>query len=135
MSNRPLYPISIVAELLGIHPETIRIWERHSLVKPGRRGGKRFYSDDDLKRLQFIQKLIGEGLNIPSINHYLMLYPCWELGRCPACMHESSECVNCAKVCWKSQEAHCEVSVSKDKCAGCEFHKKEGHMVASSKND
>ena len=64
MNNLPVFPMGIVSELLNVHPETIRVWERYGVVKPQRRSGKRFYSEDDLKRLRFIQKLTGEGLNL-----------------------------------------------------------------------
>ncbi|GAI66979.1 unnamed protein product, partial [marine sediment metagenome] len=53
MGNRPVYPIGIVSELLDVHPETIRVWERYGVIHPYRRNGKRFYSDNDLERLRF----------------------------------------------------------------------------------
>lgn len=56
MQNRLLYPIGIVSELINVHPETIRVWERYGVIQPGRRGGKRFYSENDLARLRFIQR-------------------------------------------------------------------------------
>ena len=78
MHDRPVYPIGVVAEMIDVHPETIRAWERGGVIEsPQRRGGKRFYSDVDLKRLQFVRKLVVEGLNLPAISHYLQLYPCW----------------------------------------------------------
>jgi len=54
MQNRPVYPIGIVSELLNVHPETIRVWERYGVIKPKRRSGRRYYSETDLKRLRFI---------------------------------------------------------------------------------
>ena len=99
--KKPVYPIGVVADLLGVHPETIRVWERSGVIEPPeRRSGKRFYSDEDLKRLQFVQKLISEGLNLPAINHYLQLYPCWTMHDCPGCMRRTQN-AGCAKPCWR----------------------------------
>ena len=122
MENRPVYPIGIVSEILNIHPETIRVWERYGVVKPRRRSGKRYYSESDLIRLRFIQRLITEDLNLPAIVHYLRHYPCWHLNGCPACMHRSEYTV-CAKPCWKEEGVYCQVSGSLDTCTNCEFRK------------
>jgi MerR family transcriptional regulator/heat shock protein HspR len=120
MPNRPVYPIGVVAEMLNVHPETVRVWERHGVVRPGRRSGRRFYSDNDLKRLRFIQRLTNEGLNLPAIRHYLRLYPCWELEGCPECMHRSQD-ATCTKPCWKEEGTYCQVSGSDDLCRNCEY--------------
>ena len=47
--RRPVYPIGIVAEMLGVHPRTLRTYEQEGLIRPSRRGGKRFYSEIDLR--------------------------------------------------------------------------------------
>lgn len=122
VANRPLYPIGVIAELLNVHPETIRIWERYGVVNPGRRSGKRYYSENDLKRLRFIQHLIEEGLNLPAIRHYLKLYPCWAMEGCPGCMQQSQR-IGCAKLCWKEEGTYCQVSGNEDMCATCKFRR------------
>ncbi len=122
MPNRPVYPIGIIAEMLNIHPETIRVWERNGVIKPGRRSGKRFYSNNDLKRLQFIQRLIKQRLNLPAIRHFLQLYPCWQMDDCPGCM-KRSYAVSCAKACWQEEGTYCHVSGNEDSCLNCEFRK------------
>ena len=124
MYDRPLYPIGIVSELLEVHPETIRVWERNELVQPSRRSGKRFYSENDLKRLRFIQKLIAEGLNVPAIHHYLQFYPCWQLDGCPGCMHPA-DYIGCAKPCWKEVGNYCYVSADEDMCSDCEYCRRQ----------
>lgn len=122
--TRPVYPIGVVAELLNVHPETVRSWERAGVVQPPqRRGGKRFYSESDLERLRFIQKLVIDGLNLPAIRHYLQLYPCWFAGNCPGCMRRSETFV-CGKPCWKEAGTYCHVSpeaTTEDICQKCEF--------------
>lgn len=122
MHNRPVYPIGVVSELLDVHPETIRVWERYGVVQPLRRSGKRFYSENDLKRLRFIQRLAGQGLNLPAVCHYLQLYPCWQMDDCPGCMHRS-EHIRCTKPCWKDERTYCQVSGNEDTCSNCEFRK------------
>ncbi|MGD8704642.1 MAG: MerR family transcriptional regulator, partial [Syntrophobacterales bacterium] len=80
---KPVYPIGIVAELLNIHPRTLRIYEREGLIKPARRSGKRFFSNNDVKWLRCLRKLIHEdGLNIAGIKKLLTLATCWEIRQC-----------------------------------------------------
>lgn len=122
--KQPVYPIGVVAELLNVHPETIRTWERAKVVRPPqRRSGKRFYSEEDLQRLRFIQGLVEAGLNLPAIRHYLKLYPCWFKDGCPGCVHRSEKAV-CGKPCWKEAGFYCHLSpeaVSRDMCRNCEY--------------
>jgi hypothetical protein len=125
MQNRPVYPIGIVSELLDAHPETLRVWERHGLVRPQRRGSKRFYSDNDLKRLQFIQRLQKKGLMLRAISYFLQLYPCWHKDDCPVCMHRS-ESTSCAKPCWREEGTYCVVSSDEDLCTSCQYRRQEG---------
>ena len=64
--ERPRYMISIAAELVGMHPQTLRVYEQKGLVRPKRTAGNtRLYSESDLERLRLIQRLTGElGLNL-----------------------------------------------------------------------
>jgi MerR family transcriptional regulator/heat shock protein HspR len=72
--NRGLFSISVAAELTGLHPQTLRIYEREGLLDPARSaGGTRRYSRRDLDRLQEICALTGEGLNIAGIRRVLAL--------------------------------------------------------------
>jgi MerR family transcriptional regulator/heat shock protein HspR len=67
--DRPLYMISVAAELAGVHPQTLRIYERRSLVTPSRtEGNTRVYSDADIERLRLIQQLTQEeGINLAGV--------------------------------------------------------------------
>jgi hypothetical protein len=118
--KKPVFPIGVVSELLDVHPETLRVWERQGILKPGRRSGRRFYSETDLKRLQFVRRLMNEGLNLPAIRHYLQLYPCWQFDDCPACMHVS-KAPSCAKSCWKYEDSYCQVNIGEDTCSDCRY--------------
>jgi MerR family transcriptional regulator/heat shock protein HspR len=64
-SSRAVYVISVAAELGGVHPQTLRIYERKGLLEPARTGGgNRRYSDDDIARLRRIQRLTAAGINL-----------------------------------------------------------------------
>jgi MerR family transcriptional regulator/heat shock protein HspR len=73
--ERPRYMISVAAELVGMHPQTLRIYESKGLVRPGRTpGGTRLYSERDLERLKLIQRLTTElGLNLAGVSRVLTL--------------------------------------------------------------
>ena len=75
MAERGRYMISVAAELVGMHPQTLRLYEAKGLVRPGRTpGGTRLYSDSDLERLRLIQRLTTElGLNLAGVEHVLRL--------------------------------------------------------------
>ena len=130
MGDQPLYTIGIVSDLLQIHRETIRVWERFGLIKPKRRSTKRFFSDNDVKRMQFIQRLMNDGLNVPGISFFLRLYPCWQNGDCPGCMRQSQE-TGCAKPCWKEENKFCYVSMDENACAECLHNTTEGKRCPS----
>ncbi len=72
--DRAVYVISVAAELAGLHPQTLRIYERKGLVDPARTGGgSRRYSDADIAMLRRIQELTSEGLNLAGVQRVLEL--------------------------------------------------------------
>src|SRR5438034_1328118 len=72
--NRAVYVISVAAELAGVHPQTLRIYERKGLLDPARtEGGSRRYSDVDIAQLQRIQELTAAGLNLEGVRRVLAL--------------------------------------------------------------
>ncbi len=72
--DRAVYVISVAAELAGVHPQTLRIYERKGLVDPARTvGGSRRYSDADISQLRRIQELTTEGLNLAGVQKVLEL--------------------------------------------------------------
>jgi MerR family transcriptional regulator, heat shock protein HspR len=75
MDDRPRYMISIAAELVGMHPQTLRMYEQKGLVQPKRTAGNtRLYSEADLERLRLIQKLTTQfGLNLAGVEAVLDL--------------------------------------------------------------
>ena len=72
--DRPLFMISVAAELAGMHPQTLRLYERRGLVRPQRTAGKtRRYSERDVERLQRIQELTELGLNLAGVERVLAM--------------------------------------------------------------
>jgi MerR family transcriptional regulator/heat shock protein HspR len=74
-SERPIYMISVAAELVGMHPQTLRMYEAKGLVRPQRTpGGTRLYSEADVERLRIVQRLTTElGLNLAGVELVLRL--------------------------------------------------------------
>jgi len=75
VSDRPIYMISVAAELVGMHPQTLRLYENKGLVRPKRTpGGTRLYSEADVERLRIVQRLTTElGLNLAGVELVLRL--------------------------------------------------------------
>ena len=73
-NEHAIYVISVAAELAGVHPQTLRIYERRGLVTPGRTsGGNRRYSEADIARLKRVAELAAEGMNLEGIRHVMQL--------------------------------------------------------------
>jgi MerR family transcriptional regulator/heat shock protein HspR len=69
-----IYIISVAAELAGVHPQTLRVYERKGLVTPSRTvGNTRRYSDKDIERLRQIQELTQEGINLAGVTRIIQL--------------------------------------------------------------
>jgi MerR family transcriptional regulator, heat shock protein HspR len=75
MDDKGRYMISVAADLVGMHPQTLRIYEQKGLVRPKRTAGNtRLYSERDLERLRLIQRLTSElGLNLAGVEQVLRL--------------------------------------------------------------
>lgn len=72
--GRGVFSISVAADLTGLHPQTLRIYEREGLVEPARSpGGTRRYSSDDIDRLHEIMTLTADGLNLAGVRRVLEL--------------------------------------------------------------
>src|SRR3979409_1470925 len=88
--RRALYVISGAADLAGVHPQTLRIYERKGLVDPARTGGgSRRYSDADISQLRRIQELTNEGLNLAGVKRVLELEA--ELERAQRALHDAKQ--------------------------------------------
>lgn len=119
-SSVPIYPISVAAKLLDVHPRTLRIYEDEGLVSPNRQGQKRFYSQDDVDWLQCLRDLIHkEGFSIPAIKRLLDLTPCWEIKNCPPETRETcSALIDRTTPCWEQVDIAC--SQTAGQCENCD---------------
>jgi DNA-binding transcriptional MerR regulator len=123
--DQPMFNIGVVAQLLQVHPETLRIWEKNDLIKPTRKNKQRLYSNNDLRRLKFIHQLINDkGLNIAGVQQVISMYSCWQLKSCPGSqLKNNPENVNQHKPCWLETGSHCLVIHDRaDLCNSCEFY-------------
>lgn len=81
--GRPVYTIGTAAELLGVHPRTLRLYEDGGLIRPARKNNRRFYSTHDLEWVGCIRYLLHDkGLNQEGLRRLLALIPCWEINGC-----------------------------------------------------
>lgn len=73
-SDRAVYVISVASELTGVHPQTLRVWDRRGLVSPARTGGmSRRYSENDVARIRQIQELTAQGMTLAGVMRILDL--------------------------------------------------------------
>ena len=120
-TSTPLYTIGTAAELLDVHPRTLRLYEQAGLLRPARRNNRRFYSNNDLNWIRCVRYLIHKkGLNQEGLRRLLAHMPCWEIrgcseedaAKCPAKFDHSNPC-------WKLSESYCSKA---NKCYECEVY-------------
>lgn len=118
--NMPLYPIGVVAELIGITDQTLRLYEKHGLIKPSRRNKNRYYSDNDVKWLRCVRRLIHDRkISIEGIKLLLEYAPCWEITNCTEDRRQTCcAYVNKAKACWELKSMRCG-NASENACMEC----------------
>lgn len=82
-TNRAIYPIGVVAEMLEVHPRTLRLYEEAGFICPRRRKGRRYYSEGDIEWLRCLRHLIHQDkISIEGLRRLLELQPCWEIRGC-----------------------------------------------------
>ena len=85
----PLFPIGVVAELLQVSDQTLRVYEKSGIIKPSRRSKARYYSANDIVWLKCMRRFLKEdGLNLKGIEKIMQFVPCYEISPC-------EDCVNC----------------------------------------
>jgi MerR family transcriptional regulator/heat shock protein HspR len=116
----PLYPISVVAELVGTTDQTLRLYEKRGLIKPARRNKNRFYSENDIKWLICLRYMIHDKkISIEGIKKLLDYAPCWEINECPD--EKRTQCsayIQKAKPCWEINTNRCQIDSGKA-CENC----------------
>jgi MerR family transcriptional regulator, heat shock protein HspR len=95
-SDRALYIISVAAELAGVHPQTLRIYERKGLIEPARTQGRsRRYSENDIALLRRIQELTNEGVSLVGVRKIIDLET--DLARAQARIRELEQALDRAR--------------------------------------
>lgn len=119
--SRPLYSIGMAAELLNVHPRTLRLYEQGGLLRPARRNNRRVYSNNDLKWIKSIRYLIHErGLNQEGLRRLLALIPCWDITNCPPDSRQPCPAyLNKSDPCWQIAGETCDQS---EECSQCEVY-------------
>jgi MerR family transcriptional regulator/heat shock protein HspR len=128
--ERPVYTIGTAAELLGVHPRTLRLYEDGGLLRPARKNNRRFYSANDLKWINCIRYMIHEqGLNQEGLRRLLALIPCWEINGCAS--EKKTDCtawVDRSTPCWDLARRTCAQS---KRCYECKVYlSAKEHMLS-----
>lgn len=125
---RPVYTIGTAAELLGVHPRTLRLYEDGGLIRPARKNNRRFYSANDLKWINCVRYLIHEkGLNQVGLKRLLALIPCWEIKGCdPESANGCTAREDRSTPCWDLARKSCSEA---QKCYECTVYQSAGAHV------
>jgi len=109
-ASTPLYPIGIVAELIGTTDQTLRLYEKHGLIKPARRNKNRYYSENDIKWLRCLRDLIhNRKISIQGIKKLMEYAPCWEITECSEERRNSCTAfIDKTKPCWELNRLICQ---------------------------
>lgn len=118
--NMPLYSIGVVASIIGITEQTLRLYEKHDLIKPARRKKNRFYSENDIKWLQCMRDLLhNKKISLEGIKKLLNYAPCWEITDCPEERRgKCSAFIDKTKPCWELNRMICNRESGK-MCSEC----------------
>jgi len=82
--KKAIFTIGIAAQMLEVHPRTLRIYEQEELIKPMRKGKWRYYTMNDVKWIECMREMIHEhGISIAAIKKLLQYTPCWNIADCP----------------------------------------------------
>jgi MerR family transcriptional regulator/heat shock protein HspR len=128
---RPVYTIGTAAEILEVHPRTLRLYEDAGLIRPARKNNRRFYSISDLQWVNCVRYLIHEqGLNQEGLRRLLALIPCWEIKGC--CDDDGLDCparTDRSAPCWDLARR----TGADSKCYECEVYlSASDHLLSAS---
>ena len=82
--KKAIFTIGVAAQMLDVHPRTLRIYEEEGLITPMRKGKWRYYTMDDIKWIECLREMIHEhGISIAAVKKLLLYTPCWNITDCP----------------------------------------------------
>ena len=94
--EKPLFPIGVVAELLEVTDQTLRVYEKSGIIKPSRRNKDRYYSANDIVWLKCIRRFLKEdGLNLKGIGKLMQFVPCYDISPCEGCVNCTAHLKRC----------------------------------------
>jgi len=94
--EKPLFPIGVVAELLQVTDQTLRVYEKSGIIKPSRRNKDRYYSANDIVWLKCIRRFLKEdGLNLKGIGKLMQFVPCYDISPCEGCLNCTAHLKRC----------------------------------------
>ncbi len=81
--KKAIFTIGVAAQMLEVHPRTLRIYEQEGLIKPMRKGKWRYFTFNDIKWVECLREMIHEhGISIAAIKKLLQFTPCWNISEC-----------------------------------------------------
>jgi MerR family transcriptional regulator/heat shock protein HspR len=121
--DMPLYTIGTVSELVGTTNQTLRLYEKHGLIKPTRKNKNRFFSENDIRWLFCLRSLIHKKkISIEGIKKLLEYAPCWEITECSENTRNTCNAyVNNTKPCWEYNQMVCKHQPM-NTCGDCVVH-------------
>jgi MerR family transcriptional regulator/heat shock protein HspR len=98
----PLFPIGVVAELLNVTDQTLRVYEKNGLITPLRRNKDRYYSANDIVWLKCLRRFLKkDGINLKGIEKLMKFVPCYEISPCEECC-QCTAYLKRSIPCWES---------------------------------
>ncbi len=92
--KKAIFTIGVAAQMLDVHPRTLRIYEEEGLITPMRKGKWRYYTMDDIKWIECLREMIHEhGISIAAVKKLLLYTPCWNITDCP--FEKRKQCTAC----------------------------------------
>jgi MerR family transcriptional regulator, heat shock protein HspR len=128
---KPVLRIGSVAELLDVHPRTLRLYEQRGLVRPVRSRGQRKYTSNDVRWLRCLRSLVHEeGYSLPGIAKLLDFAPCWSIKGCPPDVRDACEAKMDARLpCWEVVKGRC--SRGGSGCLSCDLFAEHNERAIS----
>ncbi|GEM_PF-6816052 len=103
--EKPMFPIGTVATLLEVHPRTLRIYESEGLIHPWRKGGRRYYSLNDIQWLKCLRHMIhDQGISIAGIKKLMQYTSCWNIVECPMEKRKGCTAYKCSGITMKTAQ-------------------------------
>ncbi len=82
--QKAIFTIGVAAQMLGVHPRTLRIYEEEGLITPIRKGKWRYFTMNDIKWIECLREMIHQhGVSIAAVKKLLQYTPCWNITDCP----------------------------------------------------